>query len=105
METHDACEELGIKGSIVIWTLGGDGRVEGSLTFMSSRANAVVSCGISDEPIDLPSMSRVIGTDTSVVLTVDRGVAPANEEVRVIHQLIAGAVDQFGGNRLSIEEY
>jgi glycine reductase len=108
METYDACEDLGMKGAMVIWTHGGDGRIEGSLTFMSPRADAVVSCGITDENIHLPKLGRVIGAaQIGPVLTTDRGsvVYPSNEAVRLTHQLIASAVNQFGANRLSIEEY
>lgn len=108
METYDACEDLGMKGTMVLWTHGGDGRIEGSLTFMSPRANAVVSCGITDQQIHLPRPARVIGAaEIGPVLSIDRGsvVYASDEAVRLTHQFIAGAVDQFGANRLSIEEY
>jgi glycine reductase len=108
METYDACEDVGIKGTMVLWTHGGDGRIEGSLTFMSPRANAVVSCGITDELIHLPKPARVIGAaQIGPVLSIDRGseIYAANEAVRLTHQFMAGGIDQFGANRLSIEEY
>ena len=108
METLDACEELGVKGALVVWTHGGDGRIEGSLTFMSPRATAVASCGITDEFVHLPKPARVIGMEKiGPVLTADRGsvVYESREAVRVSYQLIAGAINQYGGTRLSVEEY
>lgn len=108
METLDACEELCVKGALVVWTHGGDGRIEGSLTFMSPRANAVASCGITDEFIELPKPARVIGMDKiGPVLTADRGsvVLESREAVRVSYQLIAGVINQYGATRLSVEEY
>jgi hypothetical protein len=75
---------------------------------MLPRANAVVSCGITDELIHLPQPSRVIGAEKiGPVLTTDRGSEEysSNQAVRITHQLIAGVVNQLGGNRLSIEEY
>ena len=108
METYDACLELGMKGVIVIWTHGGDGRIEGSLTFMSPRADAVVSCGITDQTVELPAVSRVIGSAAfGPVMTADRGseIYDSHGPIRLTQQMLAGAIDQLGANRLSIEEY
>jgi sarcosine reductase len=107
METYDACEALGIKGAIVIWTHGGDGRVEGALTFMSPRADAVVSCGINEQAIDLPPVARVIGSSTigPLIMEAEGETRPSNGPIHLRFLFLAGASDQLGGGRRSIEEY
>ncbi|MBF6568673.1 MAG: hypothetical protein IVW54_07340 [Candidatus Binataceae bacterium] len=107
METYDACEALGMKGAMVLWTHGGDGRIEGSLTFMSPRADAVVTCGINEQAIDLPPVSRVIGSSTigPLIMESEDDVRPANGPLHLRFLFLAGAADQLGGGRRSIEEY
>jgi glycine reductase len=107
METYDACETLGMKGTIVIWTHGGDGRIEGALTFMSPRADAVVSCGINEQAIDLPPVARVIGSSTigPLIMESEGEIRPSNGPIHLRFLFLAGAADQLGGGRRSIEEY
>lgn len=107
METYDACEALGMKGAIVIWTHGGDGRIEGALTFMSPRADAVVSCGINEQAIDLPPVARVIGSSTigPLIMESEGETRPSNGPLHLRFLFLAGAADQLGGGRRSIEEY
>ncbi|HTW87823.1 MAG TPA: glycine/sarcosine/betaine reductase component B subunit [Candidatus Binataceae bacterium] len=107
METYDACEALGMKGAIVIWTHGGDGRIDGALTFMSPRADAVVSCGINEQGIDLPPVARVIGSSSigPLIMETEGDVRPSNGPLHLRFLFLAGAADQLGGGRRSIEEY
>lgn len=107
METYDECGRLGIKGVIVIWVHGGDGSIDGSLTFMSPRADAVVSCGIGEETIELPPVARVIGInrDGPNVIESEGHPYPADGAIKVRFLEIAGAADQLGGTRRSSEEY
>jgi sarcosine reductase len=107
METYDACEALGMKGTIVIWTHGGDGRIDGALTFMSPRADAVVSCGINEQAIDLPPVARVIGGATigPLIMEAEDDTRPSNGPIHLRFLFLAGAADQLGGGHRSIEEY
>ncbi|MGH7905401.1 MAG: glycine/sarcosine/betaine reductase component B subunit [Candidatus Binataceae bacterium] len=107
METFEACEDLGMKSALIIWTHGGDGRIEGSLTFMSPRADAVVNCGINEETIELPPVSRVIGSETigPLIMEAEGDVRPASGALRLRFQFVAGAADQLGGSHRSAEEY
>ncbi len=107
METYDACEALGMKGAIVIWTHGGDGSVEGSLTFMSPGANAVVSCGLNEESIDLPPVARVIGNASigPLIMESEGETRPSNGPLHLRFLFLAGAADQLGGGFRSVEEY
>jgi len=107
METYDACEALGMKGAIVIWTHGGDGRIEGSLTFMSPRADAVVSCGLNEQSIELPPVARVIGNASigPLIMESEGETRPSNGPLSLRFLFLAGAADQLGGGRRSIEEY
>ncbi len=107
METYDACEALGMKGAIVIWTHGGDGSIEGSLTFMSPRANAVVSCGLNEQSIELPPVARVIGSASigPLIMEAEGETRPSNGPLHLRFLFLAGAADQLGGGRRSIEEY
>jgi glycine reductase complex component B subunit alpha and beta len=107
METYDACQACGMKGVIVIWTHGGDGRIEGALTFMSPHADAVVSCGINEQVIDLPPVARVIGSATigPLIMEAEGETRPSNGPIHLRFLFLAGAADQLGGGRRSIEEY
>jgi sarcosine reductase len=107
METLDACEALGMKCALAIWAHGGDGRAEGTLTFMSPRANAVVSCGIHDQSVAAGPMSRVIGRDRigPLIIEPEDCVRPSGGPLTLKTQHIAGAINQLGGGRLSSEEY
>jgi glycine reductase len=107
METFEACEDAGMKGAIAIWAHGGDGHVEGTLTFMSPRADAVVSCGIHEDSVDLGPMARVIGRDMvgPLIIEPEENIRPSRGPLTLKHQHIAGAINQLGGGFLSSEEY
>jgi len=107
MATCEALEEMGVKTTIVVWTHGTDRRVEGSLTVVSSRADAIVSVGMHDEPIELPRVERVIGGDLAGPFSEEAGApaVPAGGRLRVKYRDLAGVINQIGANRASIEEY
>lgn len=107
MATCEALEELGVRTTIVVWTHGTDGRVEGSLTVVSPRADAMVSVGLNDECIDLPPVERAIGGPLAGPFS-DEATAtalPATGALRVRCRDLAGVLNQLGAGRLSIEEY
>ncbi|HEV8715072.1 MAG TPA: glycine/sarcosine/betaine reductase component B subunit [Candidatus Binatia bacterium] len=107
MSMVDACEGLGMRTTVLVWTHRGDGRTDGSLTFISPRADALVSVGMHEEPIDLPPVKRVIGGSlvSPPVSEPDAEARPANGALRLRLSSLAGVINQLGAGRLSIEEY
>jgi len=107
MATCEALEEMGIKTTIVVWTHGTDRRVEGSLTVVSPRADAIVSVGMHDETVELPPMERVIGGELAGPFSEEAGAPalPAAGPLLVKYRDLAGVINQIGANRASIEEY
>lgn len=108
METYEACQQLGVKGTIVIWAHGGDGRIEGSLTVISPHADALVSCGINEEGLDLPPIARVVAAAPAaqaLIAQPDGTLKPAAGPLRLRILALAGAADQLGGGQRSSEEY
>lgn len=107
MATCEALEEIGVKTTIVVWTHGTDRRVEGSLTVVSPRADAIVSVGMHDETIELPSVERVIGGELVGPFSEEAGAPalPAAAPLRLKYRDLAGVINQIGANRASIEEY
>ncbi|MBI3304613.1 MAG: hypothetical protein HYZ72_21325, partial [Deltaproteobacteria bacterium] len=107
MSTFEACEDLGVRATIVVWTHRGDGRTDGSLTFISPRADALVSVGMHEEPIDLPPVERVIGGPLvgPPISEPDAEARPAAGALRLRYASLAGVINQLGAGRLSIEEY
>ncbi|HLH75335.1 MAG TPA: glycine/sarcosine/betaine reductase component B subunit [Candidatus Binataceae bacterium] len=108
METYEACQELGVKGTIVIWAHGGDGRIEGSLTVISPHADALVSCGINEERLELPPIARVVAAAPAaqaLIAQPDGSLKPAAGALQLRILALAGAADQLGGGRRSSEEY
>jgi len=107
MSMVDACEDLGIRTTVIVWTHRGDGRTDGSLTFISPRADALVSVGMHEESIDLPPMKRVIGGPlvSPPVSEPNAEVRPASGALRLRLSSLAGVINQLGAGRLSIEEY
>lgn len=107
MATCDALEGLGVRTSIVVWTHGTDGRIEGSLTVVSPRADAIVSVGLNDECIDLPPVERALGGPLAGPFSdeADATPLPATGALRVRCRDLAGVLNQLGAGHLSIEEY
>lgn len=107
MATCQALEELGVRTTIAVWTHGTDGRVEGSLTVVAPRADAMVSVGLNDECLDLPAVERAIGGPLAGPFSDEAGAPalPAAGALRVRYRDLAGVLNQLGAGRLSIEEY
>jgi glycine reductase complex component B subunit alpha and beta len=107
MSLCEACEDLGVRATSIVWTHQGDGRTDGSLTFISPRADALVSVGMHEETLDLPAMQRVIGGPlVSPGVWEQNAVAkPADGTLRLRYASLAGVMNQLGAGRLSIEEY
>lgn len=103
----DACEDLGVRTTVVVWTHRGDGRTDGSLTYISPRADALVNVGMYEEPIELPTVQRVVGSPLIGPSAWDQNTPAqlAAGPLRLRLGALAGAINQFGAERVSVEEY
>lgn len=61
MLTVRACEQKGIKTVLVTYEYGGKEGVDSPLLFYDDAADAVVSTGSRDRPLELPCADRVVG--------------------------------------------
>ncbi|MBM4435043.1 MAG: glycine reductase [Chloroflexi bacterium] len=62
--TLQECERAGIKTVFVTWEHGGAAGDDTPLQFYVPEADAIVSTGSMDEPVVLPEVARVVGSDT-----------------------------------------
>ena len=104
MMIYTRAEEMGMKGTLIIM----ERYPDTGITFVPSNVNALVSPGLTRDPITLPRMDRVIGSDSVAVdnLNPDNtnpSVAPlaAGQELKVWIGDIVGAISQVGASRLT----
>ena len=103
MMIYQRCEEMGMKASLIIM----ERYPDTGITFVPENVDALVTPGLTRDPITLPPMERVIGGDT---LSLDNtnpdntspGISslPAHQELRVWVGDIVGAISQVGASRL-----
>ena len=103
MMIYRRCEEMGMKAALIIM----ERYPDTGITFVPENVDALVTPGLTRDPITLPAMERVIGGDT---LSLDNtnpdntnpGISslPANQELRVWVGDIVGAISQVGASRL-----
>lgn len=78
MFTLRACERQGIKATLVTYENGGKAGTDSAVLFNVAEADAAVSTGSLDRPIDLPAMDRVIGPYRSIKIFPFPGAAPVD---------------------------
>ncbi len=103
MMIYQRCEEMGMKAALIIM----ERYPDTGITFVPENVDALVTPGLTRDPITLPSMERVIGGDTLSLDNTnpdntDPGISslPANQELRVWVGDIVGAISQVGASRL-----
>ena len=104
MLIYTRCEELGMKGTLIIM----ERYPDTGITFVPPNVNALVTPGLTRDGITLPAVERVIGGDT---LALDNSnpdntnpsvpLLPANQELRLWIGDIVGAISQVGASRLT----
>jgi glycine reductase complex component B subunit alpha and beta len=104
MMIYTRCEEMGMKGALIIM----ERYPDTGITFVPANVNALVTPGLTRDPITLPAVERVIGGD---VLQLDSsnpdntnpGVAltSAKEELKLWIGDIVGAISQVGASNLT----
>jgi len=104
MMIYSRCEEMGMKATLIIM----ERYPDTGITFVPANVNALVTPGLTRDPITLPAMDRVIGGD-SVPLdssnpdNTDPAVSllSAGQELKVWVGDIVGAISQVGASRLT----
>lgn len=90
-QTAAACEARGVKTTLLVEDLSTDGSEEGMLLFDVPGLDALVNIGSAQEPVTLPPLARVVGTE-------DPGGAIVST-----WGSICGAIEQVGASRVMSE--
>lgn len=98
-QTCVACEQLGVKTTIVTQDQSHDGSSDGALIFDTPLADAIVNVGCYSRPIVLPAVKRVIGGPVTF-----EGGRPADGEIEVVFHLLCGVMNQIGISRVTVSE-
>ena len=103
MMVYARAEELALKAALIIM----ERYTDTGVTFVSPGIDALVTPGLTRDPISLPAVERVIGGAT---IHLDNGnqdntnpdipPMPAHRELRLWVGDIAGAISQVGASRL-----
>ena len=104
MMTYTRAEELGMKATLIIM----ERYPDTGITFVPENVDALVTPGLTRDPITLPAVDRVIGGDT---LHLDNtnpdntspGLPPlpAKQEITLWIGDLVGAISQVGASRLT----
>jgi glycine reductase complex component B subunit alpha and beta len=104
MMIYTRAEEMGMKAALIIM----ERYPDTGITFVPENVNALVTPGLTRDPITLPAVERVIGGDT---LRLDNenpdntnpGIRPfpANQKINVWIGDLVGAISQVGASRLT----
>ena len=104
MMIYSRAEEMGMKGTLIIM----ERYPDTGITFVPENVNALVTPGLTRDPITLPPVRRVIGgdsipLDSSNPDNTDPALAPipAEGELNVWVGDIVGAISQVGASRLT----
>ncbi|MBI2538967.1 MAG: hypothetical protein HYW04_04110 [Deltaproteobacteria bacterium] len=108
MLTIQACEQKGIKTVLVGYESGVKGGVDAPLLYYVPEADAVVSTGNRNSPIELPAAERVVGAYENIQILnypgapVVRAQGPVTLDAR---DMIIGGVDIWGMQSWSCKDY
>ena len=104
MMIYTRAEEMGMKAALIIM----ERYPDTGITFVPENVNALVTPGLTRDPITLPAVERVIGGDTlhldnSNPDNTSPGIPPlpAHQEVNVWIGDLVGAISQVGASRLT----
>jgi glycine reductase len=104
MMIYTRAEEMGMKAALIIM----ERYPDTGITFVPANVNALVTPGLTRDPITLPPVERVIGGDTIALDNADPdnsnpGVTmiPAASELNLWMGDIVGAISQVGASRLT----
>jgi glycine reductase len=108
MFTVRACEQAGIKTTLVTYENGGKEGKDSPVLFYLPEADAVVSTGALDRTVELPAMDRLIGPYEQIKIFPFPGAAPVpalgalSLEAR---DVMIGGADIWGGGKFRCAEF
>lgn len=108
MLTIQACEQRGIKTVLIGYESGVKGGVDAPLLYYVPEADAVVSTGNRNSPIELPEAERVVGPYEKIQILNYPGapVVPAKGSIRLdALDMIAGGADIWGAQSWTCKAY
>jgi glycine reductase len=108
MNTVRACERNGIATTLVTYEHGGKEGKESPLLYYVTEADAVVTTGALDRPLDLPAVDKVIGPYQEIKVLSYPGVpaVPANGPLSMeARDAIIGGADLWGQQSWRCVEY
>ncbi|MGH7795950.1 MAG: glycine/sarcosine/betaine reductase component B subunit [Candidatus Binatia bacterium] len=108
MFTVRACEQAGIKTTLVTYENGGKEGKDSPVLFYLSEADAVVSTGALDRTLELPAMDKVIGPYEQIKIFPFPGAAPVPAHGALsleARDVMIGGADIWGEGRFRCEEY
>jgi Glycine/sarcosine/betaine reductase component B subunits len=108
MLTVRACEQAGIRTTLVTYENGGKEGKDSPVLFYLPEADAIVSTGALDRTVELPAMERVIGPYEQIKIFPFPGAAPVparGELMLEARDVMIGGADIWGEGNFRCEEY
>jgi glycine reductase len=108
MLTVSACEQHGIKTTLVTYENGGKQGTDSPVLFYTSEARGIVSTGSLDRPLSLPAVEKVIGPYDEIKLVNAPGATPAAARSALdleARDLLIGGADLWGQECWTCVEY
>lgn len=108
MFTVRACERLGVKTTLVTYENGGKEGKDSPVLFYLAEADAVVSTGALDRPLQLPAMGKVIGPYGEIKIFPFPGAAPVPARGALAleaRDVMIGGADIWGQKNFRCEEF
>ncbi len=99
MLTVSACEQRGVKTTLVTYENGGKHGIESPLLFYTPEASAIVSTGSLDRPVTLPAVKKIMGPYSDIKVLPAPGAArtPARDALELeARDLLIGGADLWG---------
>jgi glycine reductase complex component B subunit alpha and beta len=104
MMIYTRAEEMGMKAALIIM----ERYPDTGITFVPANVNALVTPGLTRDPISLPAVERVIGGDAIALDNANPdnsnpgiSLTPAREKLNLWMGDIIGAISQVGASRLT----
>jgi len=108
MFTLRACERQGIRATLVTYENGGKAGTDSPVLFTVAEADAAVSTGSLDRPIELPAMDRVIGPYREIKIFPFPGAAPVDAGAALpleARDVMIGGADLWGQGMAKCVEF
>jgi glycine reductase len=108
MFTVRACEQRGIKTTLVTYENGGKHGTDSAVLFYVPEADAIVSTGSLDRPVELPAMKHNVGPYNEIKIFPFPGAAPVSARKQLpmeARDAIIGGADIWGEQSWRCEDF